>query len=53
MIMNAMKPIKTNKIKKTVLPNRETAKAIKEARQRKKVIICKDSKDLFEKLRLL
>lgn len=34
------------------LPNLETAQAIKEARERKGVVICKNSKDLFKKLGL-
>lgn len=32
------------------LPNAETARAIKEARQRKGVVICKDAQDMFKKL---
>jgi DNA-damage-inducible protein J len=32
------------------LPNAETARAIKEARKRKDVVICKDAEDMFKKL---
>lgn len=32
------------------IPNKETAKEIKEARQRKNVVKCKNIKDLFKKL---
>ena len=32
------------------LPNAETIRAIKEARKRKGVVICKDANDMFEKL---
>lgn len=32
------------------LPNTETAKAIREARQRKGIVICQDTKDMFTKL---
>lgn len=32
------------------IPNSKTAKAIKEARNRKGVIVCKDVEDLFKKL---
>lgn len=31
-------------------PNAETAKAIKEARKREGIVICKDTKDMFDKL---
>ena len=32
------------------IPNAETARAIKEARKRKGVVVCKDTKDMFTKL---
>ncbi len=32
------------------VPNKETAKAIKEARAGKDVVVCKDAEDMFKKL---
>lgn len=32
------------------VPNRETAKAIREAREGKGVVVCKDAEDMFNKL---
>jgi len=34
------------------VPNKETAKEIRESRERKKVVKCKNIKDLFKKLRI-
>ena len=34
------------------IPNKETARAIREARQRKGIVKCKDANDFFDKLNI-